>query len=424
MDDISNDTLLILLVVMLVFSALFSASETGIISLNRYRLRHLVRAKHAGAARATRLLEKPDRLIGFILVGNNFVNITASVITTILTQRWFGDDALAIAAGMLTLVMLVFCEITPKTVAALYPERVAFPAAWIIEPTLKLLYYPVVWPVSVIGNSMLKVFGISVNRQPGQMLTHEELRTILSEAGAFTSGRDQEMLSAILDLDRVTVDDIMVPRSSIFGIDLDDDTEKIIEQLTHAEHTRVPVYRGDLNSVVGLLHLRNIVHLLANRELTKEALVAQVREAYFVPEGTPLNIQLLNFQRAKRRIGLVVNEYGDVMGLVTLEDILEEIVGDFTTDPSKRIKDVYPQEDGTFLVDGAASLRDLNKMLNWTLPTDGPKTLNGLIVEYLEDIPEPGTSMRTDGYIIEIVQTQGKLVKIARIKPPKPEINP
>ncbi len=418
MDEISNTALLIILGVLLLLSAFFSASETSLISLNRYRLRHLSRAGHRSAIRASRLLEKPDRLIGFILLGNNFVNISASVITTILTQRVFGDHLLAIAAGVLTLVMLIFCEVAPKTLAALRPERVAFPSSWIIEPALKLTYYPLVWPISVVANGLLRAFGVSVKRQPGQMLTHEELRTILTEAGAMLPGRDQEMIAAVLDLDRVTVDDIMVPHTEIFGIDLDDSLEKITDTLNHAEHTRVPVFRSEINTVVGILHLRNVIHLLAENKLTKETLQSQLREPYFIPEGTPLKTQLVNFQQVKRRIGLIVNEYGDVKGLVTLEDILEEIVGDFTTDPSERIKDVYPQEDGTFLIDGGATLRDLNRALQWSFPTDGPKTLNGLIIEHLEDIPQPGTSMRISNYIIEIVQTQGKIVKIARVRAP------
>ncbi len=416
METLSTNTLLITLVVLVIASAFFSAAETSLISLNRYRLRHLVRAKHPGAMRAARLLEKPDRFIGFILLGNNFANTAASVITTLLSQRLFDDFGLAVATGVLTFVLLVFSEVTPKTLAALRPERVAFPAAYVIEPLLRVVYYPLVWPTGVIANGLLRLFGVSVKRQPGQMITHEELRTILSEAGAMIPGRGQEMLTAVLDLDNANVDDIMVPQTEIIGIDLDDDLDVIIHKLTTAEHTRLPVFHSDINQVVGILHVRHAVPLLAKNELTKESLTRLLRDPYFVPEGTPLNTQLVNFQRAKWRIGLVVNEYGDVIGLITLEDILEEIVGEFTTDPAAHIKDVYPQEDGTFLVDGGATLRDLNKQMQWELPTDGPKTLNGLIVEYLEDIPEPGTSMRLGKHIIEIVQTQGKLVKIARIK--------
>lgn len=418
MDAISDNTLLITLIVLVMVSAFFSAAETSLISLNRYRLRHLVRAKHPGAMRAARLLEKPDRLIGFILLGNNFANIAASVIATLLAQRNFGDYGLAIATGLLTFVLLVFGEVTPKTLAALRPERIAFPAAFFIEPLLRIFYYPLVWPVGVLANSMLRLVGVSVKRATGEMLSHEELRTILSEAGAMMPGRNQEMLAAVMELDRVTVDDIMVPHTEIVGIDLDDDLDTIIHQLNTAEHTRLPVFRENINQVVGILHLRRVIPLIAKQEFTQESLTALLLEPYFVPEGTPLNTQLLNFQKNRRRIGLVVDEYGDVMGLVTLEDILEEIVGEFTTDPAARIKDVYPQEDGSFLVDGSASLRELNKMLHWELPTDGAKTMNGMIVEYLEDIPEPGTSMRLAGYIIDIVQTKGQLVKIARVRPP------
>lgn len=418
MDAISTNTLLITLVVFVIVSAFFSAAETSLISLNRYRLRHLVRAKHPGAIRAARLLERPDRLIGFILLGNNFFNIAASVITTIMAQRYVGDYGLAIATGLLTFVLLVFGEVTPKTLAALRPERIAFPAAFVIEPLLRILYYPLVWPVGVIANGMLRLVGVSVKRASGEMLSHEELRTILSEAGAMTPGRNQEMLTAVMDLDRVTVDDIMVPHTAIIGIDLNDDLDAIVHQLNTSEHTRLPVFRENINQVVGILHLRRVIPLIAKQELTQESLTELLLEPYFVPEGTPLNTQLLNFQNNRRRIGLVVDEYGDVIGLVTLEDILEEIVGEFTTDPAARIKDVYPQEDGSFLVDGSASLRELNKMLRWELPTDGAKTLNGLIVEYLEDIPEPGTSMRLAGYIIDIVQTKGQLIKIARVRPP------
>ncbi len=416
MDTISTTTLLIVLFALIIGSAFFSASETSLISLNRYRLRHLVRAKHPGAMRAARLLEKPDRFIGFILLGNNFVNIAASVITTLLSQRMFGDYGLAIATGLLTFVLLVFGEVTPKTLAALRPERIAFPAAYVIEPLLRVLYYPLVWPTGMLANGLLRLIGVSVQRQPGQMITHEELRTILSEAGAMISGGSQEMLTAVLDLDNASVDDIMVPQSEIIGIDLDAELDVIINKLSSAEHTRLPVFHGDINQVLGILHVRHALPLLAKNELTKESLTTLLRDPYFVPEGTPLNIQLVNFQRVKWRVGLVVDEYGDVIGLVTLEDILEEIVGEFTTDPAAHSKDVYPQEDGTFLVDGSTSLRDLNKQMLWEFPTHGPKTLNGLILEHLEDIPEPGTSMRLGSYIIEIVQTRGKLVKIARIK--------
>lgn len=422
MSEIPISVLVAILVVLVILSAGFSGAETGLMSLNRYRLRHMAKAKHRGAMRANRLLDKPDRLIGLILLGNNFVNIAASFITTIVTQRLYGDRGLAIAAGLLTLIILIFAEVTPKTLAVLHPERFAYPASFILEPLLKIVYYPLVWPISMIANGILRVLGVSVNKTIVQHLSTEELRTVVNEAGALIPGRHQKMLTSILDLEKVTVDDIMVPRNEIVGIDLEADWEETLRQITNAQHTRLPVYQSDINKIIGIFHVRNTLRLMAGKEFNKETFMSIIREPYFVPEGTPLNMQLLNFQIQKRRIGLIVDEYGDIQGLVTLEDILEEIVGEFTSDPSQLAKDVHPQEDGSYLVDGGAYVRELNRSMQWDLPTDGPKTINGLIVEYLEAIPEPGTSFRLAGYTIEIVQTKGNTVKIARITPPSQQI--
>lgn len=387
-------------------------------SLNRYRLRHLAKARHKGAMRAHRLLEQPDRLIGLILLGNNFVNIAASVITTIITQRYFGDQGLALAAGLLTLVILIFAEVTPKTLAALHPERIAFPAAFVLEFLLKIFYYPLVWPISIITNGMLKLMRVSVDQNPIQTLSSEELRTVVTEAGVMISGRHQKMLTSILDLEKVTIDDIMVPRNEIIGIDIDADWDENIRQLTSTQHTRLPVYRSDTNNIVGIFHLRRALRLMANQEFTKEKFMTIIREPYFVPLGTPLNTQLLNFQTQKRRTGVVVDEYGDIQGLVTLEDILEEIVGEFTTDPSQQVRDIHPQKDGTYLIDGSATIREINKSLHWALPTKGPRTLSGLIVEFLEAMPEQGISLRIASHTIEIIQTKNNMVKIARLSKP------
>ena len=368
--------------------------------------------------RAHRLLEQPDRLIGLILLGNNFVNIAASVITTIITQRYFGDQGLALAAGLLTLVILIFAEVTPKTLAALHPERIAFPAAFVLEFLLKIFYYPLVWPISIITNGMLKLMRVSVDQNPTQTLSSEELRTVVTEAGVMISGRHQKMLTSILDLEKVTIDDIMVPRNEIIGIDLDTDWDENIRQLTSTQHTRLPVYRSDTNNIVGIFHLRRALRLMANQEFTKEKFMTIIREPYFVPLGTPLNTQLLNFQTQKRRTGVVVDEYGDIQGLVTLEDILEEIVGEFTTDPSQQVRDIHPQKDGTYLIDGSATIREINKSLHWALPTKGPRTLSGLIVEFLEAMPEQGISLRIASHTIEIIQTKNNMVKIARLSKP------
>lgn len=409
--------LLLSLFVLVLFSAFFSGSETGLISLNRYRLRHMARDGHPGALRASELLKRPDRLIGVILLGNNFVNIMASAITTIIALRLIGEEGIMIATLLLTLVILIFAEITPKTLAALHPERFAFPATLAIRPLLKLLY-PVVWLINTIPSSLLRLMGVSQKALDSPSLSSEELRTVVNEAGSLIPQRHQEMLLSILDLEQATVEDIMVPRNEITGIDLDENWETILKQLQTSQHTRLPVYRGDIDNVLGFIHLRNVVSLGTATELSREDLEAVIRETYFIPEGTPLNTQLLNFQSQRRRIGLVVDEYGDIRGLVTLDDILEEIVGEFTTDPAAvASRDIHPQEDGSFLVDGGTSIRELNRTMQWNLPTSGPKTLNGMITEYLEAIPEPGTSLLLQGYPIEILQTANNSVKTVRIEP-------
>ncbi len=383
-------------------------------SINRYRLRHLTQANHRGAKLVSTLLERPDRLIGLILLGNNFVNILASAVATVIALRVLGEAGIAVASGLLTLVILIFAEVTPKTLAVLHPERIAFPVSYVLIVLMKLLR-PVVWVTNGIANTLLRLFGITRQEEGMQQLSREELRTVVNEAGALIPRRHQRMLLSILDLEKVTVEDIMVPRNDIIGIDVDNSLDDIIEFLTTSQHTRLPIYKENIDHVIGIVHLRNALHLLGKGELTKESLQEIAREPYFVPEGTPLNTQLLNFQRQKRRIGMVVDEYGDIMGLATLEDILEEIVGEFTTDTAATLRDVLQQEDGTYLVDGGAYIREINRMMHWELPTDGPKTINGLMLEHLESIPVAGTSVLIAGYPIDIMQTTGNAVKTVRI---------
>ena len=416
MNDLPVGALVGALVFLLMLSAFFSGSETALMTLNRYRLRHLAAAGHPGAKLAERLLDKPDRLIGLILLGNNFVNILASSLATILAIRLGGEGAIPIAAGLLTLVVLIFAEVAPKTMAALNPERLAFPAAWIYTPLLKLLM-PIVWLVNLMANAVLRGLGVYPDDADGNALSREELRTVVNEAGAMMPQRHQKMLLNILDLEKITVDDIMIPRSELDGIDLDAPIEDIVEQLEQTPYTRVLVYRGSIDHVAGFVHSRRAMQALLDGDLTRETFEKLVREPYFIPKNTPLNQQLLNFQRNRRRTALVVDEYGDVQGLVTMADLLEEIVGEFATDPSDAIADVLPQDDGSFLVDGGANLRELVRTMHWELPTDGPKTLNGLIVEYLETLPETGTSLLIAGYPIDVVQTQDNAVKTARIRP-------
>ncbi len=417
MNDIPLGVLFGALVLLLILSAFFSSSETGLMSINRYRLRHLAKEQHAGARRVSKLLERPDRLIGLILLGNNFVNILASSLATIIALRLGGEAAIAVGAGLLTLVILIFSEVAPKTLAALHPEKIAFPAALVYLPLLKLLY-PLVWVVNMIANGLLRLVGVSpVDERGNQHLSREELRTVVNEAGALIPKRHQHMLLSILDLEKVSVEDIMVPRNEIVGIDLEDEWSEILELLVHSQHTRLIIFEGDIDNIVGMLHVRNALHLLSQGTLDKEGLRELCRDPYFIPEATPLNTQLLNFQRQERRIGLVVDEYGDIQGLVTLEDILEEIVGEFTTVPSASSRDVHPQEDGSYLVDGSVNVRELNRLMQLELSTEGPKTLNGLILEYLENIPEPGTSLKIAGYPMEIVQVADNSVRTVRILP-------
>tara|TARA_B110000238_G_scaffold57471_1_gene62811 strand:- start:1919 stop:3184 length:1266 start_codon:yes stop_codon:yes gene_type:complete len=406
-----------ILAVLIFVSAYFSGSETGLMSLNRYRLRHLEQKNHKGAKRVAKLLARPDRLIGLILIGNNLVNIAASAIATIIGLRLFGDMGVLIATIALTLVILIFAEVTPKTLAALHPEKVAFPSSILLKFLLKLLF-PLVIVVNWITNGILMLIGINAEQRDQHGLSSEELRTVVNEAGALLSGRDKDMLVSILELENVSVEDIMIPRSELIGIDVNDDWKKIQKQLTYSYHTRVLLYRDNIDDVVGYIHVKDALKLLSKNQFTKATLLRAVRELYFIPEGTPLNVQLLKFQAAKERLGLVVDEYGDIQGLVTLEDILEEIVGDFTTTMTPTpSEEVHLQPDGSYLVDGSATIRDINKEMSWELPADGPKTLNGLIVEYLEDIPQNNLSVRISGYPIEIIEVGDNMIKSVRVIP-------
>ncbi len=417
LDSIPLSSLFITLVICLVLSAYFSGSETGLLSVNKYRLRFLSEQGNKGAQKAEKLLERPDTLLSFILIFNNLVNISASAIATIIGMRLYGDAGVAIATGLLTFVMLVFSEIFPKTVAAMYPEKVGLFSSHILTVLLKI-FYPVVWFMNIFTKSLMKIIGLKPDLQK-QVISREELRSIVTEAGEATPDEQHpQMLLSILDMETVTVDDIMVPRNEIGGIDIDDDWKAIMRQLNHAAHNRVVLYKGSLDEqVLGILRVREAFRLLLEKnEFTKETLIRAADEVYFIPEGTPLKTQLANFRTNKERFGLVVDEYGDIKGLVTLEDILEEIVGDFTTSTAPTIdEEVTQQSDGSMIIEGSANLRDLNKMFGWELDTEDARTFNGLILEHLEEIPDEGAVCEIDGLQITILEVADNMIKQAKV---------
>jgi Mg2+/Co2+ transporter CorB len=384
-------------------------------TLNRYRLRHLVKEGHRTAIIVNKLVSKPDRLLSLILFGNTLVNAAAASVATVIGLKLYGETGIAIATMIFSVLILIFGEVVPKTFAAFYPERVAFPASYPLT-LLDRLLYPFIWFINRFANGMMATFGLKQESTDNLPLTREELRTIVLEAGSMIPKRHQRMLISILDLENLTVDEIMVPRNDITGIDLNTPPGEIIEQINNCQHTRLPVYRDNIDNIVGILHVRQFPRVLAdNEDFSAENLVSVLKEPYFVPLGTPLHVQLRNFQNQKVRLGLVVDEYGNIHGLISLEDILEEIVGEFTTDMQMFNQDIHPQEDGTVVIDGTVIIRDINKQLHWQLPTDGPKTLNGLILEHLQTIPETGTSLMIGNYAIEILQSVGNAVKTAKI---------
>ncbi len=419
MDDKLLLVLLGLVALLIVLSGFFAGSETALMALNRYRLRHLAKTGHLGARYAERLLARPDRLIGMILLGNIAVHSASTAILTFVVLQLYGEAWISAAIAGLTFLILIFGEIAPKTYGALHPERVALPSAYIYV-AVQWLFYPFVYVANLFSNGFLRLLGVSPEEAAQHSLSAEELRTVVNEAGAMLPRRHQRMLLSILDLEKITVQDIMVPRNEISGIDIDEPWEKILEKLVHNQHTRLPLWRGSIDDLVGIVHLRRVLALYADGTLTKESMLALAREGYFVPQGTLLNQQLVNFQNQKRRVGFVVDEYGDIQGLVTLEDILEEIVGEFTSEPSARSRKVFQDGEG-YLVEGRVSLRRLNHLMGWRLPLSdiGPKTVNGLILEHMETIPEPGTALKVGEYTFEVAQTTASAVKSVRIFPPK-----
>ena len=418
MNSLDISILFGILALLIILSALFSSSETSMMALNRYRLKHQVKSGHKGAKLAQKLLESPDRLLGVILLGNNFVNIFASSIATIIAMKLIGEAGIALAAGLLTMVVLVFAEVAPKTLADLYPEKIAYPAAYVLTPLLKVLS-PVVWLVNFFANGLLKLFGVNIrNVEDAHALTHEELQTLIDEATSQLPEQYRSMLSSVLELENVTVEDVMIPKQDIYAVNVDQPIDQILKEIQKSPYTRVPLYRGSLDEdLIGMLNLRRALPVLMRDEVTLKDIIKITRPAYYIPETTSLNVQLGKFNEHKRRMALIVDEYGDLQGLLTMEDLLEEIVGKLSTDAKSKPENdaVALHEDGSMTIDASEFIRDLNKEFNLTLPTEGTKTLNGLIQEELESLPLPGTCIKVNEYILEVVETSTNSIEVIKL---------
>ncbi len=416
MNDAPLGLLFSILALLVILSAFFSSAETAMMSLNRHKLKHLQKNKIGGAIRAGKLLDRPDRLIGLILIGNNLVNIFASAVATVISIRLWGDAGVYIATGALTVVILVFAEVTPKTIAALHPERVAFPASVILLPLMTLMS-PVVAMVNAVTNRLSRLLGFDPKKEAYEHVSADELRTIVTDAGKLIPARHRELLINIMDLVQVSVDDIMVPRNEVYGINLDNTDQEILLKIQSTAHTRLPVWRDDINNIIGVLHMRSISRVVNGLTLDRIALEREMEKPYFVPESTPLHTQLINFQEMKKPLAVVVDEYGEVRGVVALGDILEEIVGDFTSNMAEATESILLERDGSYTIDGTENIRDINKTLGWSLPKDGPKTLSGLILEYLESFPAAPAGLTIGNYRLEILELEGNVVRSVRAQP-------
>lgn len=408
--------LISVLIFLLLAAVFFSLAEAAMLSINRYRLRHLVRHNNLLAKRVQDLLKRPDRLLGVILLCGTFSDILASAVITVIALHYFATTGVFLATLGLTFIVLIFCEVAPKTLATLYPQPIAFFAVWPLVILLRILY-PIVWVTNLIANLSLRFFGVKIPKLTVEQLSREELVSLLRESTGRMPNDYKNMLLKVLELGKVTVEDIMIPRQEIVGIDINQPWDVVLKQLIESEYTRLPIYRESIDEIIGILHFRKVLNSLSKQQLSKEVLLEAAEDVHFIPEATALNSQLLNFRREKHRIGLIVNEYGEIQGLITLEDILEEIVGEFTTDTALMRRAVLQQLDGSYLVDGGISLRDLNRQLNLDLPLRGPKTLSGLIIEYLEVIPKVGTTLHFEDKTMEVVMIKDNMIKTVKIFP-------
>ena len=414
MDNISTEILIIVLVILFLLSAFFSGSETALMSINKYKMRHQAKLNNKGAKAAKKLLENPDKVIGVILLGNNLTNILITQIATLISLRLYGDIGLAIATGLLTIFILIFAELTPKTIGEMHSEKIAYSSSLLFKPMLIILY-PLVFLINFIANSIIKIMGLKDNASKSP-LTSDELKTVLSESSIKFPKPHLKMLESIIDLEKATVEDIMIPRSDIYGIDIGEDIATVVNNFKRTPYTRIPVYEDNIENLLGLIHIKNIAPMLASNSIDEIEIKKLIKKPYYIVSGTSLYSQLLNFQKEKRRIGFIVDEYGDIQGLVTLEDILEEIVGDFTSDPADSEEIIPTDNENIFIIDGGAHIREINQILSINLNAKSAKTINGFILEHIENLPKINDIINIQGHTFKIIENLDNAVKTVHLE--------
>ena len=412
MTNISIENLSIILILLLLLSALFSGAETALMRVNRYKLKHKYKEGNKSAKRVYYLINNPERTLGLILLLNNFVNILASAISTIIAVELYGQAGIAISVIVLTVIILIFSEVTPKTFAALYPDKIAYPVSWLFYPLLRV-FYPIVAIINFFSKLVLSIFGVKDKVDDQELLTKDEIKLIVKESSARIPKSHEDMIVNMLDLEKVKVEDAMIPRTELVAIDIQDDFDEVAKKILNCRYTRIPIYENELNSLKGFLHKRKIIKMLVDGDITKEKILANINPPYFIPEDTSLTSQLIEFKKERKRIGFVVDEYGDVKGVVTLDDILEEIVGEFSLD--EKSSGITKINENSYFVEGSVQIREINKLLNWKLPDDNAKTINGYILEYLENIPVEGMTFMQNDYLFEIINIGNNFVKNVKI---------
>ena len=412
MINFDLESLFFVLFILLLLSAFFSGAETSLMSVNRYKLKHKHKLGDSSANKVNFLVTNPEKTLGLILLLNNFVNILASAISTLIAIKIYGEAGVAISVVVLTIIILIFAEVTPKTFAALYADKIAYPVSLLLYPLMKI-FYPIVILINFISKIILRMFGIKTEKINQELLTKDEIKLIVKESSHRIPKNHEDMIVNMIDLEKVKVEDAMIPRNELVAVDIEDDLRKISKKILNCKHTRIPIYKKELNKLLGFLHKRKVIDILVENKMTKENILEQISPPYFIPEDTSLTSQLINFKKQKKRIGFVVDEYGDVKGVVTLDDILEEIVGDF--DENAKNDGIIKINSQTYIIDGAIQIREINKSLDWEIPETAAKTINGYILECLENIPTQGETFDSEGYLFEIVEISNNFVKNVKV---------